>query len=45
MAIIAGASHAAKYKETHPRADEAEVVRYVTKEVNSILEQIDEDIN
>jgi len=41
MAVIAGASHAIRYKERNPRANEAEVISAVTKEVNEILKKID----
>lgn len=44
MAIISGASHAIRFRETNPRATEDEVVRHVTKEVNSILEKIDKEL-
>lgn len=41
MAIIAGASHALKYKDRNPNASEAEVLRVVNSEMDSILEKID----
>ena len=45
MAIISGASHAIRFKEKSPRASEDEVIRHVTKEVDNILEKIDEDLS
>jgi len=45
MAIISGASHAARYKESHPKASEEEVISYVSKEVDKILEKIDEELD
>ena len=41
VAIIAGASHALKYKERNPHATEAEIIHLVNKEIDSILENID----
>jgi acetone carboxylase gamma subunit len=41
MAIIAGASHAIKFKEKNWRATEDEVVRHVSENVREILEKID----
>jgi hypothetical protein len=41
MAIIAGASHAMKYKEKNPHASESEVINYVTGNVREILDNID----
>ncbi|MBS3085409.1 hypothetical protein J4225_01860 [Candidatus Pacearchaeota archaeon] len=41
MGIISGASHATKYKEKNPKATEEEVIRYVTREVEKILKEID----
>ena len=42
MAIIAGASHAVKYKAGHPKAQDQEVIQHVTSEVDEILAKIDE---
>lgn len=44
MAIIAGASHAAKYMSKNQRATESEVVREVTKQTQNILDKIDEEL-
>ena len=44
MAVIAGASHAIRYKEKNPRANEAGVIGAVTKEVDEILKRIDKEI-
>ena len=41
MAIIAGASHALKFKEKNWRATEDEVVRHVSENVKEILGKID----
>ena len=43
MAVIAGASHALKEKERNPRATDAEIIQSVIKEVNFILDKIDEE--
>jgi hypothetical protein len=43
MAIIAGASHAARHMAKNPRANESEVVKEVTKQTDAILEKIDEE--
>lgn len=45
MAVIAGASHAIKYKERHPGAQADEVINFVSKEVDLILEKVDKDMN
>jgi len=44
MAIIAGASKAIRYKEENPRANEQDVIQFVTAEVRDILEKIDEEL-
>jgi len=44
MAIISGASHAIRYKEENPRATEDEVIRFVTREVDEILDKIDKKL-
>ena len=41
MAIIAGASHAMRYKEEHPNASESEVIQAVNREMHEILRKID----
>ena len=43
MAIIAGASHAFKFREEHPEATEEQVLQYITREAGKILEGIDEE--
>ena len=42
MAIIAGASHALKYKEQNWKSTNEDVLKKVTAEVDKILENIDE---
>ena len=42
-AYIAGAGAALKYKEQHQNATESEIMSYVTKEMQKILEDIEED--
>lgn len=37
MAVIAGASHAIKYRDTHLRADTAEVIRHINEQMDDIL--------
>jgi hypothetical protein len=44
MAIIAGASHAAKYMAKNFKATESEVVSHVTMDADKILEKIDEEL-
>ena len=44
MALISGAAHAFKYKEKHPKATEQEVIQHLTRDAESILEKIDEEI-
>ncbi|MEI6731879.1 MAG: hypothetical protein WCK90_04320 [archaeon] len=41
MAVISGASHAIKYKEQNPHATADEILRHVTREIQSILDKID----
>lgn len=41
MAIIAGAAHAARYMERYPRADEQDVIKHITENVQDILRKID----
>jgi hypothetical protein len=43
IAVIAGAAHAAEYKEKNPRASMAEILANVTRNVDFILKQIDGD--
>lgn len=42
-ALIAGAAITLDYKEKHPKASEAEVISYVTKESKRIISEIEED--
>ncbi len=41
MAIVAGAGSALKYKDQHPKADESEVMSYITKNINEIISKLD----
>ena len=41
MAVIAGAAHAARFKEKNWKASEQEVIQHVTDNVKEILEKID----
>lgn len=41
MAIIAGASHALKFKEKNSEASEETILQHITKEAGKILENID----
>lgn len=42
MAVIAGASHALKYKEENPKATDNEALKHVTERADLILQDIDE---
>ena len=44
MATISGAAHAIQYKEKNPQATEQEIIQHITKNADSILEKIDEEI-
>jgi hypothetical protein len=44
FAVIAGADAAMKYKESHKFADSQEVIKFVTQNVEEILEKIDKDL-
>ncbi|MBS3091054.1 hypothetical protein J4217_01230 [Candidatus Pacearchaeota archaeon] len=44
VAIIAGASGAARFKEKNPRASEADVINHITKQIEIILAKIDEEL-
>ena len=44
MAVIAGASHALKFKEKNWKASEDEVIRHVSERVEEILEKIDDPL-
>lgn len=41
MALIAGAAHALKYKIKHPSSSDEEIIQYVSRESNEILEKLD----
>lgn len=43
MAIIAGASHALKYKTKKPGAGDDEILQHISKEAGNILENIDNE--
>ncbi|MBU0466644.1 MAG: hypothetical protein KJ718_02790 [Nanoarchaeota archaeon] len=43
MAIIAGASHALKFKEKNPHATEQEVLQHITEKTNEILSKIEDE--
>ena len=40
LAIISGAAHAINFKEENPRATEQEIIQYITKESENILQKI-----
>lgn len=44
MAIIAGASHALRYKDQNPRAHSDEIIQHVTENVAEILSNIDDPL-
>ncbi len=44
MAIIAGASHALKFKDQNPRAQSDEIIQHVTENVREILDNIDDPL-
>jgi len=44
MAIIAGASEAARFKNRNWRATEEEVIQHVTDNANNILKEIDDPL-
>ena len=41
MAIIAGASHALKYKDQHWKATPEEILQHISKHMEEILKQMD----
>jgi hypothetical protein len=43
QAFIAGAGSALTYKEKHPNATESKIMSYVTKEMQKLLRDIEED--
>ncbi len=43
MAVIAGAAQAIRYKEENPRASESEIMGYVTKRMESIIRDLEEN--
>lgn len=44
LAVIAGADAAIKYKESHKMASPQDIIKFVTQNVENILEKIDSDI-
>jgi len=43
MAIIAGASHAMKFKMQNPGATDEQVLQHISKEAGNILKNIDDE--
>ncbi len=43
IAVVAGASHAMKYKEKNPRAQTQEVIKHVTESVEEILSKMESE--
>jgi len=43
LAVIAGASHALKYKEENPRKTDREALKFVAEKVDTILQEIEEN--
>ncbi len=43
IAVISGASHALRYKQSNPRATDDEILRQVTREIHEILDKIDHE--
>lgn len=43
IAVISGASHALAYKSAHPQASDEEVLRQVTREMETILGKIGQE--
>ena len=41
MAIIAGASHALRYSQKNPRAQEQEILQHISANIDQILEHVD----
>lgn len=42
-AVIAGASHALRFKEEHPTDSEQEVLKQVMRDLRSIINEIDRE--
>ena len=42
MAVIAGASHALRFKEVNPTATDQEIIRQITAEMKKIIKNMDE---
>lgn len=42
-AVIAGASHAIRYKEQHPSESEQNVLKHVMQNLRTIIEEIDRE--
>jgi len=43
IALISGAAHALKYKKQNPQASDEEIIQYVSRESERILENLDGD--
>ena len=43
MAIIAGASKAIKLRDKNPRADEMEILKMISREIDEMIKKIDND--
>lgn len=43
MAVIAGASHAIKYRDTHLRASTAEVIKHINEQMDNILATMEQN--
>jgi predicted alpha/beta-hydrolase family hydrolase len=43
LAVIAGASHALKYREENPRATDRDALKFVAERIAQILREIEED--
>lgn len=41
MAVIAGASHALKYKNKHWKAEDGEILQHINEKMEEILAKID----
>ncbi|MFH1802992.1 MAG: hypothetical protein ABH864_06120 [archaeon] len=42
LAVIAGASHALRYKEENPRATDREALKHVTEHADSIANDVED---
>jgi hypothetical protein len=41
IAVIAGASHALKYKQKHPNSTDHEALQFISQEMSKIIDNID----